>query len=60
MMAVHTEQDDVMTAVAFPLYREVAPVTGRNDAVSEVVTCLTAGDTLVLLTVWVRGLHSTL
>ncbi|KAA6421114.1 MAG: hypothetical protein FRX49_08813 [Trebouxia sp. A1-2] len=34
MVAIHTEQDDVMTAVALPLYREVTPVTGGNNAFS--------------------------
>lgn len=60
MMTVHTEQDDVMTAVALPLYREVTPITGRNNTVSEVVTCLTAGYTFILLAVQVIAIHTSL
>ena len=60
MMTVHAQQHYVMTAMALPLHRKVTPVTGRNHPVSEVMTCLTAGYTFVLLTMQVVVVHASL
>lgn len=60
MMTVHTEQDNVMAAVALPLHREVTAVACGHHSVSQIMPLLPTSHTLVLLAVHVVGIHSML